>query len=105
MIYSVWNQGTVAYDYYETPEVQKVLNTPPPRHIPAKDKGATVDQAAWPLPVSARRIGSGDFAKGRVASRKTNGAPLGSINMDSSTIGILGLGIAAFVLWRNGFFK
>ena len=104
MIYSVWNQGARAYDYYESPELQKTLNTPIPSHIPSKDMGATVAQAAWPLPASARKVGSGEFAKGRVASRSAS-SPLGAISMDANTIGILGLGLAAFLLWKSGFLK
>lgn len=105
MIYSVWNQGARAYDFYESPEVQHKLNTPVPNHIRPKELGATIDQAAWPLPPSARKVGSGEFAKGRVASRSGAGSPLGAINMDASTFGLLGLGLAAFLLWKSGYAK
>lgn len=106
MIYSVWNQGARQYDYYESPEVQQELNTPMPNHIRQKELGATVDQASWPLPISARKVGSGEFAKGRVASRNGGaGAPLGAINMDTNTVAMMGFGLAAFLLWRSGFLK
>lgn len=105
MIYSVWNQGIGGYDYYESPDVQHTLNTPAPNHIRPKELGATIDQAAWPLPSSHRKVGSGEFAKGRVASRGGTGSPLGAIPMDTNTIGIIGLGIAAFVLWKSGYLK
>ena len=104
MIYSVWNQGARVYDYYQSPEVQHTLNTPVPKHIRPKEYGVTVDQASWPLPASARKVGSGELAKGRIASRGGAGSPLGAI-MDSNTLGMIGLGIAAFFLWKSGFFK
>lgn len=74
MIYSVWNQGKKAYDYYATKEVNGRVNTPAPRHIPSRTFGATVSQAAWPLPMGAKLIGSGKVAKGRIAARKGLGA-------------------------------
>ena len=104
MIYSVWNQGANAYDYYESSERQHTLNTPSPNHISVKELGATIDQAAWPLPSAARKVGSGKLAKGRVASRGGVRLPLGA-TMDSNTVVMLGFGIAAFLLWRSGFLK
>jgi hypothetical protein len=105
MIYSVWNQGARQYDYYETNTVQNGANTPPPKHIRAEPLGATIDQAAWPLPTSARKIGSGEFAKGRIGSRGSNLLSLGAIPLSANTIGIIGFGIAAYVLWKSGFLK
>jgi hypothetical protein len=105
VIYSVWNQGARRYDYYSTNNVQKGANTPAPSHIRAEPLGATIDQAAWPLPPSARKIGSGEFAKGRIASRRSNLLSLGAVNMDTNTIAMIGLGVAAFMLWRSGFLK
>lgn len=105
MIYSVWNQGSRSYDYYENSDVQKSANTPMPSHIASPPLGATIDQAAWPLPPNAVKIGSGEFAKGRVASRGGNLLPMGAFNMDSNTAVMIGLGVAAYLLWKNGFFK
>lgn len=104
MRYSVWNQGARQYDYYETPEVQLGANTPSPKHIRAQDLGVPIDHASWPLPISAKKIGSGAMPQGRIASRKS-GRPLGMISMDSNMIGMVGLGLAAFLLWKNGFLK
>ena len=103
MLYSVWNQGLRKYDYYRTPELEKSVNTPKPKHIGSSQLGATAEQAAWPLPSSAVKIGSGPLAKGRIAVRKAYA--LGGFTMDSNTIGMIGLGIAAFVLWKSGFLK
>lgn len=105
MIYSVWNQAARQYDYYETNTVQKGANTPAPSHIRAKPLGATIDQAAWPLPAGARKVGSGEFAKGRIGSRGSSALSLGAFTMDQNTFAMVGLGLAAFLLWRSGFLK
>jgi len=67
MRYSVWNNGTRAYDYYETSEVANIHADAPPR-VSGSALGATPDQAAWPLPSGARRIGAGETPEGRIAS-------------------------------------
>lgn len=103
MIYSVWHQGLKKYEYYRTPELQNTVNTPAPAHIRGTKFGATVEQAAWPLPPSAVKFGSGEMARGRIASHRATA--LGAFTMDTSTIGLIGLGIATFVLWKSGFFK
>jgi hypothetical protein len=105
MIYSVWNQGTRQYDYYRTTNVQNGANTPSPSHIRTKPLGSTIDQALWPLPTSSKKIGSGEFAKGRIASRQGGILSLGAIQMDANTVGMLGFGVAAFFLWKSGFLK
>lgn len=67
MIYSVWNQGRRAYDYFEDDRLEKSANVPPPAHLTNRALGSTVEQASWPLPAGARPIGSGLHAVGRVA--------------------------------------
>lgn len=99
MIYSVWNQGKGSYDYYQSPDVQYKANTPKPSHLRATKLGLTVNQAAWPLPGGSRMVGSGPYAKGRIASLAGDSA------MDSNVVGIIGLGIVAFLLWKSGFLK
>jgi hypothetical protein len=106
MIYSVWNQPSRSYDYYEANDVQLGANTPSPKHISAADLGVPVDHAGWPLPASAVKVGSGDRARGRIASRPgAQRAGLGAIPMDPNTIGLVAMGVAAFLLWRSGFAK
>jgi hypothetical protein len=105
MRYSVWNQVAREYDYYEAPTVQKSANTPVPSHIRAKPLGATIDQAAWPLPSTAKLIGRGKLAEGRIASKGGGLMTLGAFGMDTNTIGMIGFGFAAFMLWRSGFLK
>jgi hypothetical protein len=93
MIYSVWNQGKNAYDYYETAEVAERLNAPAPKHVPTGRLGATPEKAAWPLPKDARPVGSGVAAQGRVASVESrNGI---------GTLGYAVIGGLGYALWRS----
>lgn len=98
MLYSVWNQGVGGYDYFEDGSKQATLNTPAPSHIPSRTLGSTVDQAAWPLPPSAKKVGSGAQAIGRVASRG-GGASLGDI-VDGSLAKAGLLAGCAFLLYK-----
>lgn len=104
MIYSVWNQPSREYDYYETTQAQLGANTPAPKHIGVSDRGLAIDNAGWPLPASSVKTGSGPTAKGRIASSRASNA-LGAINVDVNTIGFLGFGLAAYLLWKSGFLK
>jgi hypothetical protein len=72
MRYSVWNPGTLEFDYYEGPGAE-TTNAVKPAHLKARTLGATVDQAAWPLPSDAVRVGAGPLAVGRVAVAKRFG--------------------------------
>jgi hypothetical protein len=98
MIYSVWNQGKELYDYYESPEVNNKLNTPKPKHLKNKPFGLTVTQAAWPLPSNARYVGSGDIAKGKIASRP---GALGAFEGSGSMMPLLLLAGVAVILWKT----
>lgn len=97
MIYSVWNQSKKLYDYYETAETQKKANAPTPKHLRSSRFGLTVPQSAWKLPKSAKYAGSGDQAKGRVASPPG----LGAVGFDTNMIGLIGLGLVAFILLKG----
>lgn len=106
MKYSVWNQGARQYDYYETTQQQLGANTPPPKHIAATNLGTPIEMAVWPLPPGAVKVGSGDSPQGRIASnRRAPSAGLGAISMDPNTIGLVAMGVAAFLLWKTGFAK
>ena len=96
MIYSVWNQGAGDFEYYEDGVPQQTLNVEKPSHISDRTLGATVDQAAWPLPASARLTCRGPVPIGRIAARKT-GLALGSLTDDLSLAKIALLGLAAYV--------
>lgn len=98
MIYSVWNQGARQYDYYEAPGEQAKVNTPSPKHLRPSKLGLTVTQAAWPLPMSAVRRGSGPLARGRIASRG-GGVALGGFDLMDPTFLLLLAG--GFLFWRS----
>lgn len=100
MIYSVWNTAVEKYDYYEDGRSADTVNAPAPKHIPRATMGAAPDQAAWPLPAGVRLVGRGDFAKGRIAVNKA-AVGLGAVDFDRNTVGILGLGVAAVLLWKH----
>lgn len=67
MRYSVWNSQQRLYDYYESASVPTTTNAPKPQHLSSRTLGATVEQAAWPLPSDARKVGQGELAVGMVA--------------------------------------
>lgn len=79
MIYSVWNSGARQYDYYQTSQPSPV-HAGAPRHVAKSSPlGATVDDALYPLPPGATRIGSGPIAKGKVA--RASGTALGDLGV------------------------
>lgn len=92
MMYSVWNPSTRRYDYYEssrgTPE-----HAPAPRHLRAQGMGATPDESGWPVPRDARRVGSGEEARGRIASLGTSDTP--------NSMGVVAIATGLYVLWRT----
>jgi hypothetical protein len=94
MTYSVWNQGANRYDYYEAGGARREYNEETPKHLRHARLGASPEQAAWPLPAGARRVGSGSIARGRIASRA-----LGAFD-DTSLTKIVLLGLAAFLAWK-----
>lgn len=102
MIYSVWNQGRGLYDYFQTSEVQDVANAPRPTHLRSTKLGLTPTQAAWPLPAGAKRIGSGEFARGRVASTGGGQTGLGDFGvvgflLDSRVVAV----VVGYLLYRK----
>lgn len=95
MNYSVWNNGTRKYDYFTAPGTPEIHAGAPPR-VRGSDLGATPEQAAWPLPLGARRVGSGELPRGRIASLGDSGGGLFDIDLKKSVI----YGIAGYLLWR-----
>ncbi len=99
MIWSTWNQGLGAFDYFDDGRPQQRLNVEKPSHLVSRTLGSTVDQAAWPLPPHARHIGSGPHAVGRVAVRKGIGVAVGDVS-DSSLVKAGLLVASAVLLWK-----
>lgn len=74
MIYSVWNQATRRYDYYKAPS-STATHAGKPAHLSGlaaavtdQRMGSTPEDAAWPLPPGAQKVGAGDRAIGQVAT-------------------------------------
>ncbi len=67
MIYSVWNQGRLGYDYFDDGKAETSANVGKPDHLVNRTLGSTIQQAAWPLPTGATPVGTGDHPMGRVA--------------------------------------
>ncbi len=65
--YSVWSYPLRAYEYYEAPFDGRIHSGTPPK-AGSESMGATPEQAAWKLPLGARKIGQGKVAKGKIAS-------------------------------------
>jgi hypothetical protein len=107
MIYSVWNQGRGVYDYYQTPEVQEVVNTPMPKHLASRTGmfGVSPNRASWPLPSNAKPMGSGEYARGRVASRGGS-LGLGDFVDDvffGNPIVTVAIGVGGYFAWKKWF--
>lgn len=69
MRYSIWNNATRAYDYYDARDTSATHAGAPPRSG-SNALGATPDEAAWPLPADAVKVGAGEQPQGRIASHE-----------------------------------
>jgi hypothetical protein len=66
--YSVWNPATRAYDYYQAHGPAATHAPNPPAVAGSSELGATPDEAAWRLPPGARKVGTGELPRGRIAT-------------------------------------
>lgn len=97
MRYSIYRYPTRSYDYYEDGRTSAThAGAPPVRG--RSELGATPEQVAWVLPAGARKVGSGEFPIGRVATDGA-GAALGDLTAEPMKLGMLAL--VAFVAWRT----
>ena len=95
LLYSVYNYGSGLFDYYQDGKNLGVSDTPPKKRLAKGGLGVSPEQAALSLPSNAKKMGSGDVAKGIVA---TSG--VGSFDsMDYVKIGMLAL--SAVLLWHT----
>lgn len=95
MIYSVYNYGAHAYDYYQGPDgVATHAGTPPMRKAKSQ-LGASPEQVAWLLPRGARKVGSGPLPKGYIASLDGEEASSGP---DLVQLGIYA--VIGYCVWR-----
>jgi hypothetical protein len=91
MKYSVWNNATRRYDYYTAQGDTGIHAGAPPR-ASTSELGATPDQAAWPLPADATKVGSGELPQGRIASTEAKSG----VSFDKLFL----YAAAGYFLWR-----
>lgn len=105
MLYSVWNQAGGDFLYFDDGQAQEKLNEVKPTHLRERALGSTIDQAAWPLPASARPIGRGPVPVGRVAAaggQGLGGIALGDVSPTVKAVLLAGAGLLAWhVLLRK----
>jgi hypothetical protein len=92
MRYSVWNNAKRSYDYFEAPGDVAIHAGAPPRAA-SSSLGATPDQAAWPLPAGAVKVGEGEMPQGRIASRDAGAF---SIDLPKSIL----YAAIGYMIWR-----
>lgn len=91
--YSVYDYTNRRYDYYEAPDAGGTHAGSPPVVRTRGGVGTSPDQAAWRLPVGAKRVGSGEFPQGKIAS------DLGALDL-AQPAPLLVYGALAYVAWR-----
>jgi hypothetical protein len=92
MRFSVWNTANRNYDYFDAPGANSAHAGAPPR-ASTSELGATPEQAAWPLPVAAVKVGSGEMPQGRIASF---GDGASGIDLQKSVL----YGMIGYLIWR-----
>lgn len=96
-MYSVYNVATKRYDYYEGSGPKQTHAGAPPISN-AHSLGATVESAAWRMPMDARKVGTGDLPRGRIA--RGGARSLGDFaSGDAMKIGAVAL--VAYLAWRH----
>lgn len=80
--HSTWNPSTLQWDYYSAVGGANlragVIATAP--RIPRRPLGVAPEDAARPLPSSARPVGSGKYPRGLVARKGLSGVDLGGVH-------------------------
>jgi len=89
MRYSVYNYDRRQYDYYDGPGPKGTHAGSPKPARGRSQLGATPEQAAWRVPATARRVGSGTMPQGRVATLSA-ADPLGDLTSELSNPWVLG---------------
>jgi hypothetical protein len=105
MIYSVWREELGTYDYYETPATIRDVEAPVPKHLKGGKLGVSADNARWPLPPGATKVGSGAEPRGAIARLPGEGLYYGLSGLTDTVpggkLGLLALVGAAFYLVRR----
>ena len=100
MQYSVYNAGTRKYDYYEDGRAETTHAGAPTVLATGKARGLGLapEAATWKLPWGARRTGSGDLPKGRIAS--TSSALGELVEFGPVPLGTVLAAGAVYLAWR-----
>jgi hypothetical protein len=99
MIYSVYNTTTRLFDYYQTNELAPTHAGAPAKSILASSLGASPEQAAWTVPVGAKKTGSGVEPRGRIATKGSLVPFAGLDELEPTTIAAIGIG--AYFIWKH----
>jgi hypothetical protein len=102
--FSVWNPDLLGFDYFEgNAELREGVIAPVPK-LPSGGKlGLIPEQAAMRLPSGARRIGSGDLARGLIATRNGRNSAMGDflgVDFNTAIKGAILVG-GAWLLWTK----
>lgn len=93
--YSTWNPRTLRWDYWRTlggAKLRAGVIAPAPR-LSHRQLGVAPEQAARKLPSGARKVGTGDVARGQVASHQAMG-------IDDDARNLLLFAGAAYLMYR-----
>jgi hypothetical protein len=99
MMFSVWDHGERLYKYYSSPEKDAATSAPKPKHLGSAALGLSPEQAAWPLPSSAKLVGRGKQPRGYIAS--TGGKPLGLIPGGISPTKLIIAGVLGYFAYKS----
>lgn len=97
MKYSVYDPDRRLYTYYEG-SGPRGTHAGSPRVRGKTALGAAPEQAAWPLPMGAVKVGEGKMPMGRIASRSE--LSLGSLGIDTDPVSLGIYGVLAYFAWR-----
>ena len=94
MLYSVWRHELGLYDYYTVQPALGEIVTPKATHLQrnASSIGVAPEDAAWPLPDGAKRVGRGPLARGAVAVDQQALSALGDTDISGGGMFLLLLG-------------
>lgn len=96
MLYSTWNETKSQWDYYEAMgKLDSGVFAPRPSMPMGNRLGLAPSEAERSLPAGAKYVGSGELARGLVASRKT----LGFLGDTGTLMKFAVYGAVGYVVW------
>jgi len=100
-LYSVYSYDRRQYDYYEAPSIGGTHAGAPPKAPARHATGATPEGGTWRLPFGAKKVGTGDMPKGRIAATGIHLGGLGDLAADLPRVAVIaGVAILAWRYWR-----